>query len=90
VISYINALETDRHKVNMVIHKEGDKSRAVCDTCKNIVSTTFRYAPYNYEELTISDILQGFCDVCGVVVSIPHQSSYKIKEFRERVNHPLE
>jgi hypothetical protein len=68
----------------MVGFKEGDKSRAVCDTCKKIVSTTFRYSPYNYDGLIIPDILQGFCDVCGVVVSIPHQSSYKIKEFRER------
>jgi len=66
---------------SMVIYKEGDKSRAVCDTCKKIVSTTFRHAPYNYEELIIPDILQGFCDVCDSPVSIPHQSSPKIHEF---------
>jgi hypothetical protein len=69
----------------MAIYKEGDKSRAVCNTCKKIVRSTFRYAPYNYDGLIIPDILQGFCDVCGVPVSIPHQSSYKIKEFRERI-----
>lgn len=74
----------------MVFYKEGDKSRGPCYECKKLVSTTFRYAPLKHNELTIPDILQGFCDICGKAVSIPHQSSFKIKEYRERVNHQLE
>jgi hypothetical protein len=69
----------------VAVFKEGDKSRAVCNTCKKIVSSTFRYALYNYGGLMIPDILQGFCDECGVAVSIPHQSRYEIKEFREQI-----
>ncbi len=74
----------------MVILKEGDKSRGPCEKCRKLVNTTFRYAPLKYNELVIPDILQGFCDNCGEPVSIPHQSSFKIREFRERVNHQLE
>ena len=74
----------------MVIYKEGDVSKGLCYKCKKLVGTSFRFAPYNFNGLMIPDILQGFCDVCGSPVSIPHQSSFKIKEFRERVSHQLE
>jgi len=74
----------------MVILKEGDKSKGACEKCRKLVITTFRYAPLKYNNLVIPDILQGFCDECGEPVSIPHQSSYKIKEFRERVSHQVE
>ena len=74
----------------MVILKEGDKSKGPCERCRKLVNTTFRYAPLKYNGLSIPDILQGFCDECGESSSIPHQSSFKIREFRERVNHQLE
>ena len=68
----------------MKIFKEGDHSKALCEKCGDIVQTTFRYGKYKAEGAIISDVLQGFCDVCGTLVSLPHQSSYKIKEYRER------
>lgn len=74
----------------MIILKEGDKSKGPCEKCRKLVNTTFRYAPLKYNELLIPDILQGFCDECGESISIPHQSSFKIREFRERMNHKLE
>lgn len=74
----------------MIILKEGDTSRGPCENCRKLVSTTFRYAPLKYNVLVIPDILQGFCNECGASVSIPHQSTYKIKEFRDRVSHQLE
>jgi hypothetical protein len=74
----------------MIIYKEGDASKGPCNKCKMLVSTTFRYAPYDFKGHSIPDILQGFCDTCGAPVSIPHQSSFKIKEFRERVSHQVE
>ena len=67
----------------MIIHKEGDKSKAICGSCGKIVPTTFKYADYIYGGSTIKSVLQGFCDVCGTVASLPHQSSRKIKEFNE-------
>jgi len=75
----------------MRILKEGDHSKAICETCGDIVSTTFRYASYKAEGNIIPDVLQGFCDKCGKVVALPHQSSYKIREYRESHNlKPLE
>ena len=74
----------------MKIFKDGDKSKGPCEKCRKLVCTTFHYAPLKYDKLTIPDILQSFCDECGESVSIPHQSSYRIKEYRERVNHQLE
>lgn len=72
----------------MVILKEGDKSKAICERCKSIVPTTFRYAGFILNGVKIPEVLQGFCDKCGDVVSLPHQSSYKIKEFRETLDVP--
>lgn len=74
----------------MIILKEGDKSKGLCDKCRKLVNTTFSYAAYKYNNFMIPNILQGFCDKCGTAVSIPHQSTYKIKEFRERTSHQIE
>lgn len=65
--------------------KEGDKSKGPCEKCQKLVSITFKNAPFKYKEFIIPNILQGFCDECGDSVSIPHQSTFKIKEFREKL-----
>ena len=61
-------------------YEENDKSRGICAKCKRIVGTTFRNAPLKLDSCDIQNILQGFCDECGCPVSIPHQSSSKIRE----------
>lgn len=67
----------------MKIYKEGDKSKGICTHCKGLVNTTFKYADLKYEQFTIPGVLQDFCDICESPVSIPLQSSYRIREFRE-------
>lgn len=69
--------------MNTKFYNEGDKSRAVCDKCSGIVSTKFRYGMYNIPntKIIVPNILQGYCDTCNTPVSIPHQSSYKIREY---------
>ena len=69
--------------MNTKFLNEGDKSRAVCEKCKCIVSTTFRYGEYHIPgtNITVPNLLQGYCDVCKTLVSIPHQSTYKIREY---------
>ena len=67
----------------MKIYKENDKSKAICDKCSKVVDTTFKYEIFKYKNILIEDVLQGFCDECGKSVSIPHQSTYKIKSYRE-------
>jgi hypothetical protein len=75
----------------MVIHKDGDKSKAICENCGRIVATTFRYADFVVNGSKVPDVLQGFCDVCGESVSLPHQSTFRIKEYRENnYSHSLE
>ncbi|HLP39902.1 MAG TPA: hypothetical protein VK465_00215 [Fibrobacteria bacterium] len=72
---------------------EGDKSQAVCLTCKNLVDTTYRYATFHFPEnpkKTVEDVLQGFCDVCGTAVAIPAQSTPKIQKELRRNDHPVE
>jgi hypothetical protein len=53
-----------------------------CEKCRKIVNITFKYAPYDFNSNMIPYILQGVCDECGGLVSLPHQSSFKIKEFK--------
>jgi hypothetical protein len=74
----------------MVIYKEGEKSGAICEKCGKIVPTTFRYAYYAINASKIPDVLQGFCDMCGEAVSLPQQSTFRIREYRENFSHPLE
>ncbi len=62
--------------------KEGDHSRALCDKCKKIVTTTFRYADFSTKGRIFPNILQGFCDICGQSVCLPHQSVQDIKKSK--------
>ena len=74
----------------MRILKEGDKSKAICPKCKDIMSITYRYADFNYKGHVIKNVLRGYCDECGEVVSFPHQSTLKIREFNESHSKALE
>ena len=74
----------------MFIYKEDDKSQGICESCKKVVSTTFKYAPLKYKGAIIPDVLQDFCDNCGESVSIPPQSTFKLKEFRESLSRSVE
>ncbi len=67
----------------MKIYQEDDTSKAICPKCKDVVNTTFHYATLNHKGVEIPQILQGFCDACGDMVSLPHQSSYKIKSYQD-------
>ena len=69
----------------MEIFKEGDKSKGICNECGKLVFITFKNTPFKYKEFIIPNLLQGFCDECGESVSIPHQSTLKIKEFTEKL-----
>jgi hypothetical protein len=64
-----------------VAYNEGDKAQGPCYACMKLVTETFAYAEYKSEGIVNPEILQGFCDECGSPVSIPYQSTYKIREF---------
>jgi len=62
--------------------KSGDKSKAICNDCERLVSTTFQFRdiPFSDTGEVVKNILTGVCDECGRVVSIPHQSTKDIKK----------
>ncbi len=65
----------------MKFYKENDKSKAICNKC-GLVSTTFkvRDVPFSTKNGYARGILAGVCDKCGEVVSVPQQSTPRIKE----------
>lgn len=66
----------------MKIFKEGEKSKGICQICKQQVSTTFEVTsvPLSSGKGVVDNILAAICDQCKNVVSIPHQSTPRIRE----------
>jgi hypothetical protein len=70
--------------MNKKLYEEGEKSKAICYSCKQIVSTTFarRDVPFSDGNGEVKDILVSVCDLCDQVVAIPAQSTPAIREAR--------
>lgn len=66
-------------------HAEGEKSKAICATCNEIVPTTFlrRDVPFSDKQGKVEGLLVSVCDICGTIVAIPAQSVPDIKKARE-------
>lgn len=73
-------------------YSEGDKSRAICESCAKLVTTTFGYrdVPFSDGTGTVKNILVGICDHCNTVASIPAQSTPAISKAREKATESLE
>ena len=72
----------------MKLYHPGEKSRAVCEDCKAMVTTTFGYhdVPFSDGKGTAKGILAASCDACGKIVSIPAQSTPAIAKAREQAD----
>lgn len=57
----------------------GDKSKAICEDCKDVVPTTFRYGFLKHKGRRVK-VLFGYCDKCGLKVSLPHQEVMKLRK----------
>jgi hypothetical protein len=70
--------------MNRKLYEEGEKSKAICESCKQIVDTTFasRDVPFSEGKVEVKDILVAVCDLCDRVVAIPAQSTPAIRETR--------
>lgn len=68
--------------------KENDKSKAFCEDCKDLITTTMQYrdVPFDDGSAIVKNILVGVCDNCGIVVSIPAQSTPAIAEAKRKAN----
>ena len=68
----------------MTLYVEGDKSKAFCTRCSDIVKTTFflRNVPFSDGRGIAMTIIAGVCDNCKSVVAIPAQSVPAIAQSR--------
>jgi hypothetical protein len=70
----------------------GDNSRALCEKCQTLVSTTFGYhdVPFSDGIGLAKNIMAATCDTCGTIVSIPPQSTPAIRTTRNTATEALE
>lgn len=76
----------------MKIYMESEKSKGICKKCKILVPITFQVAsvPLSSKKGRVEDVLVGKCDHCQHIVSIPQQSSPRIKEVLSHKKHSIE
>ncbi len=72
----------------MEIFKEGDKSKAICEHCKKVSTTTFQVRTTQIQDgnksLRIPDVLVAVCDKCDKVAAIPQQSFAAVAELKKK------
>lgn len=66
----------------MRLYREGDRSAAICETCRDEVDTRMTYIDYTPPDtdVVVPDVLIGVCVECGNPASIPYQSAAKVVE----------
>ncbi|MDX1396512.1 MAG: hypothetical protein R3195_19175 [Gemmatimonadota bacterium] len=76
----------------MRILREGEREEALCPTCETWRPTVYRYRTVRLEEsgLDVEGVLVGVCDACGETVSLPPQSTPRLREARAPKEHVLE
>ncbi len=78
--------------MNTKLYEEGEKSKAICSSCQQIVTSAFarRDVPFSDGNGEVKNILVSVCDLCDQVVAIPAQSTPAIREARQKVVKPIE
>lgn len=73
--------------VPIAMFREGDLSEAICYTCHGWREERFEYRTIRLKKskVDVKDVLVGVCTTCDSTVTVPHQSTPKIKEARESV-----
>lgn len=75
----------------MKIVKEGDKRQVVCPTCGLSRATyALRDIDFSDNSGTVKNVLAGVCDMCDQVVSIPKQSTAKVRAEYNKVKTPID
>jgi ribosomal protein L40E len=69
----------------MKLHEVGTASKAICEHCKALVPTTFRYRDVLFDDGTgtAENILVAVCDQCDAVLASPAQSTPAIRRARD-------
>ncbi len=76
----------------MKIWKENDRSKGICSKCKELGEIVFQRRPFYLKKTkkSVKDVLVGVCAICDEMVSVPPQSTARLKEARLAVRMPLE
>ena len=63
---------------------KGDQSEALCHICETWREITFTRRSFFLEQsnVDVKEVLVGVCNTCDTTISIPHQSSRKLKAAR--------
>jgi hypothetical protein len=67
------------------IRVPGDKSKGLCPSCKQLVTTTWNYGRLALPErgITVDGVMLSTCDACGTQVALAQQSASLIKQAKE-------
>lgn len=70
----------------MQLWNVGDKSEAICPTCKHraITSLEIRDVPVSERNIIVPNVLVAVCSDCGEIAAIPAQSAPLLKEALEK------
>lgn len=76
----------------MRIIREGEREEGLCPVCEAWRPIRYEYRTVHLEEsdLDVDDVLVGACEACGEIVSIPPQSTPRLREARRAKGHTVE
>ena len=76
----------------MRILREGDTGEGICPDCRGPVPIAYEYRTVRLERtrVDVPDVLVGVCQRCAGMVSLPAQSTPKLKEAREAKEETVE
>lgn len=76
---------------SMKIVKEGDKRQVVCPNCGLTHATyTLQDIHFSDQSGTVKNVLAAVCDTCNTVVSIPKQSTAKVRAEYNKSRTPVD
>lgn len=75
----------------MKIVKEGDKKQVICPSC-GLSNATYQLRDIDFSDQsgTVKNVLASVCDSCHQVVSIPKQSTAKVRAEYNKVKTPVD
>jgi len=67
------------------IRQPGDKTEVICEECQAVRKATWNYDNYLLDDGTVvKEVMLAHCDVCGAQAGLAQQSSYLIRNAREK------
>ncbi len=67
------------------IHIPGDKTQLICESCEAVRSATWNYDDFEFEDGTlVESVMIAHCDECKAQAGVAAQSSYLLREAREK------